>query len=427
MSVKNKLGQYFTKNILLKEKLYSFMLNDSINILEPSIGRGDLIDYVIQQNKLKDQHQNQNQNQNINIVFDMYEIDNTIELLDSINKNDVKFENFMDSIINKKYSTIIGNPPYIRTKTGNLYINFIEKCYNLLDNNGEMIFIIPSDLFKLTSASKILNVMMHNGTFTHIFHPHNEKLFENASIDVIIFRYCKNTNLDSKIANTIIYNDKLMNIVNSNGMITFCNANITNNENIANNLSNLSINVIDSKVLVLFKDYFDIYVGIVSGRDDVYKNAALGNINVITGNNKTDKFIFINKFPCNNEDINSYLLQNKNILISRKIKQFNDKNWFEWGAPRNIKTIEIHKGKSCIYLYNLSRKSTIAFKGTIDYFGGNLIMLKPKNNDIYNLDKIILYLNSDDFKLNFMFSGRFKIGHRQISYSLFDKKIIIDN
>ena len=68
----------------------------------------------------------------------------------------------------------------------------------IYENNGELIFIIPSDFFKLTSASKLLNNMILNGTFTHIYHPHNEKLFENASIDVIVFRYCKNNNLSNK-------------------------------------------------------------------------------------------------------------------------------------------------------------------------------------------------------------------------------------
>jgi hypothetical protein len=42
-------------------------------------------------------------------------------------------------------------------------------------------------------------------------------------------------------------------------------------------------------------------------------------------------------------------------------------------------------------------------------------MLKPKK--ICNLNNIVSYLNSDLFKNNFMFSGRFKIGHRQISNS----------
>ena len=45
-------------------------------------------------------------------------------------------------------------------------------------------------------------------------------------------------------------------------------------------------------------------------------------------------------------------------------------------------------------------------------------MLKPKDNYNYlNLNNIISYLNSDIFKNNFIFSGRFKIGHRQISNS----------
>ena len=34
-----------------------------------------------------------------------------------------------------------------------------------------------------------------------------------------------------------------------------------------------------------------------------------------------------------------------------------------------------------------------------------------------NLNNIVSYINSNTFKDNFMFSGRFKIGHRQICNS----------
>ena len=64
---------------------------------------------------------------------------------------------------------------------------------------------------------------------------------------------------------------------------------------------------------------------------------------------------------------------------------------------------------------NLTRHKNIAFKGNVNYFGGGLIIIIPKKK--INLDNVISYLNSDDFKSNFMFSGRFKIGHRQISNS----------
>jgi adenine-specific DNA-methyltransferase len=371
----NKLGQYFTTNNELKEIVYKFILNNPLNILEPSIGQGDLVSYVI--NKLP------------KITFDMYEIDNKIKLLDNIEKKHVIYADFIKHDITKKYKTIIGNPPYVKTNKRNLYIDFIEKCYNLLENNGELIFIIPSDFFKLTSASQLLNTMMTNGTFTHIYHPHNEKLFDNANIDIIIFRYNKNNSIDKKV----LYNNKLHNIINSNGLITFSNKENTNN--------------------IMFKDYFDIYVGLVNGKEEVYKNSELGNIKVLNGENKIDKYIYIEKYPCDDEKINKYLLDNKKKLLERKIKKFNENNWFEWGAPRNITTINKNIGKDCIYIYNLTRKKNISFIGNVEYFGGSLIMLLPKKE--CNLNNIITYLNSDIFKENFIFSGRFKIGHRQIS------------
>jgi adenine-specific DNA-methyltransferase len=377
MTAKHDLGQYYTTHIELKEKVFEFILNSPSNILEPSIGRGDLITFI--NNSLP------------NITFDMYEIDNNINLLDNIEKTNVIYGDFMTQHITKTYKTIIGNPPYVRTKKGNLYIDFTEKCYNLLDINGELIFIVPSDFLKLTSASKLLNSMMTQGTFTHIFHPHNEKMFANASIDVIIFRYCKNSSIEKKV----LYNDKLLYITNSNGLITF-----------------------DEKVntnCVLFQDYFDIYVGLVSGKEEVYKNEELGNIELLNGENKVEKYIYIENYPCEDVKINDYLLQHKNELITRGIRKFTEKNWFEWGAPRNIDAINSNNGKDCIYIYNLTRKSDVSFLGKVSYFGGGLIMLKPKK--MCDLNKIVAYINSNTFKANFMFSGRFKIGHRQICNS----------
>jgi len=374
---KHKLGQYFTTNTELKEKVFSFVLNNPSNILEPSIGQGDLIVFIIDKTP--------------SITFDMYEIDTQIKLLDKLPKDNIIYGDFMKQIITKTYKTIIGNPPYIRTKKGNLYIDFTKKCYNLLDDNGELIFIVPSDFLKLTSASKLLNDMMTHGTFTHIFHPHNQKMFENASIDVIVFRYCKNSSIEKQV----LYNEKILYITNSDGLITF------------GEKSNVNI--------VMFKDYFDIYVGIVSGKEKVYKNEEYGNIDVLNEEDKFDKYIYIEKYPCDNENINKHLLNYKKELIERGIRRFNENNWFKFGATRNISKVIKNIGKECIYIYNLTRKTNIAFLGKVSYFGGGLIMLKPKKN--CNLQTIISYLNSNTFKDNFIFSGRFKIGHRQISHS----------
>jgi adenine-specific DNA-methyltransferase len=367
-------GQYFTKNIELKEKVFEFILNNPVEILEPSIGRGDLVVYMI--DKLP------------GIIFDMYEIDKDIKLLKKIKKDNVIYGDFMEQVITKKYKTIIGNPPYVRTKKGNLYIDFIHKCYNLLEDNGELIFIVPSDFLKLTCASKLLNKIMNNGTFTHIYHPNNEKMFDNASIDIIVFRYCKN----NKIEKIVLHNNTSLYITNSTGLITFNEKKLDNH--------------------VMFHDYFDIYVGLVSGKEKIYKNEHLGNIEILNGENKIDKYIYVVKYPCDNEQINEYLLSHKTELMKRKIKKFNENNWFEWGAPRNITTIQNNIGCECIYIYNLTRKKNVSFAGHVTYFGGGLIMLKPKKQ--CNINNIVSYINSDAFKNNFLFSGRFKIGHRQI-------------
>ena len=111
MTTKHNLGQYFTTHVLLKEKVAEFILNSPDNILEPSMGRGDLVIFIKERNPT--------------ITFDMYEIDPTIQVLDKIQKDAVIYGDFINQPITKIYRTIIGNPPYIRTKKGNLYIDFI--------------------------------------------------------------------------------------------------------------------------------------------------------------------------------------------------------------------------------------------------------------------------------------------------------------
>ena len=293
-----KHGQYFTTDFTLQKKVYQFIKNKPDKILEPSVGRGDLVKYVKKHNKVN---------------FDCYEIDGNIKFI--INKKNIKISDFLKSEISCKYKTIIGNPPYIKTKTSNLYIDFIWKCFYLLQDEGELIFIIPSDFFKLTSSKNILKKMLIEGTFTDIYHPNNEKLFKNATVDVLIFRYCKNKNLPK----IILYNEEKLYLIENDGIITFC-------KNIVNTVS--------------IDEYFDIYVGLVSGKESVFKNSDLNNIEILNNHNKIDKYIYIKNYPCENEDINKYLFSHKDELIKRKIKNFNESNWYQWGAPRNIHIME---------------------------------------------------------------------------------------
>jgi adenine-specific DNA-methyltransferase len=108
-------------------------------------------------------------------------------------------------------------------------------------------------------------------------------------------------------------------------------------------------------------------------------------------------------------------MANKSILLERKIRKFNENNWFEWGAPRNITTIQKNLGKPCIFVRNMTRNQEVAFIDKVQNFGGSLLCLIPKESmtDV-ELKKIVSYLNSKELQKDYMYSGRFKIGHKQV-------------
>lgn len=381
-----KLGQYFTKNKILLEKLYEFHKNEADYILEPSIGQGHIVDFF--KKRKKDQK------------FKMVEIDRKIKLLPSLIEEPLTYANFLDLVFDDKYKSIIGNPPYVKKKGSNLYIDFIDKCFELLDDEGELIFIIPSDFFKLTSALKLIERMINQGNFTDIFHPHDENLFDEASVDVLIFRYVKTNILNKKIS----YNNKEKHIIMNNGSLIF------------------SDNV--NKDMIKFSDYFDVYVGMVSGNENILKNDTYGNIEIINSKECKNKYIYIEKFPTDNTNLNKYMLENKEDLQKRKVRKIDNNNWFEFGLLRNKKVIDLNKGKECLYIHNLTRKEEVCFKSNVQYFGGNLLMILPKNNNV-DLDKLCTYFNSYEFKDNYLYSNRFIIKQKNIKDCYIPNKILL--
>ena len=136
--------------------------------MEPSCGNGSF-------KKLK----------NNNSVF--IEIDG-----DVVTDKDVLIMDFFDYPVSEKFDTIIGNPPYVdnslftpkhKTKIkvqANLYLYFIEKCIDHLRDHGELIFIVPRDFIKLTSAKTINKLLFKKGTITDFYDYGDEKLFDGA-------------------------------------------------------------------------------------------------------------------------------------------------------------------------------------------------------------------------------------------------------
>ena len=365
------LGQYFTTNVFLQKTVKDLILNNPTKILEPSVGRGDLLT-------------------SIPIPYDAYEIDSTLDFV--IPKESIVFGDFLKQNITQKYTTIIGNPPFIQTKKGNVYLDFIKKCCDLLSDDGEIVFIVPSNFLKATKSGPVISTMLAKGHFTHVVFPNNESVFKDAAIDVMVFRYQKGV----KSNTTIVNNTKMF--LNFNTIVTFSNCVLKQGR--------------------VISDLFDVYVGIVSGLDSVFEHHVFGNIDVLVDLDKTKRMILIDTFPTPNAQLNEYMMHNKPRLLCRKIRKFTDVNWFEWGALRNARSIIKYFNEPCIYIKTMTRQPRVAFIGRIMYFGCTLLMLRPKTPSV-DIQRVCDFLNSDEFKTNFVYSNRFKITHNQIGSTIY--------
>ena len=380
MSTKKELGQYFTVDESLQKFVFDKTVNKGLTLLEPSMGAGHLLRLFLLSNP--------------DYPAVCYELDNKIKPIVTLSAaQTVTYADFMKEKVAGKFKTIIGNPPYVKQQgKPNLYLQFIEKCVDLLDVDGELIFIVPSDFLKLTSAAKVLRKMVDAGSFTDFLYPNDEKLFEESVVDVVIFRYqlgLKSTVcVRNGVASTWRFNE---------GIVTFANG----------------VAVADAKAVAV-GDLFDCYVGFVSGRDTVFCSD-LGDLELLCDKDKVRKYIYVTAYPSGNAAVDDYLKGHKTELLGRKIRKFNDGNWFEWGAIRNRGAVVERMGKPCIYVRTMTRQGVVAFAGTVQFFGGGLLCLVPKTDGL-DLAPIVALLNSGDVKKDYIYSGRFKIGQKQVRY-----------
>jgi adenine-specific DNA-methyltransferase len=396
------LGQYFTTNEELLQKVFDFTKHNEGTILEPSFGQGNMIKFFRDKNVTRD------------VIA--IEIDDSIAPLEGIQENTtIIYNDFLSYTTNIRFTTIVGNPPYFKLKKNpntdtilkcvNAYVAFIEKAYNLLTENGELVFIIPSDFFKLTSAKKLKELMINTGSFTDIYHPHKENLFHKAAQDIIVFRYQKGI----QVSNTK-YNDVEMNVSIQEGNVYF---------------KSLHANIKQDKEIKL-SEVFDVKVGMVSGAESIFNNALLGNVNILTASGyKTE--ILIDKLDDSvSNELNTYLQHNKKSLIDRRIKKFNDSNWFQWGCLRNVKFMTEQKDKLCLYAKVLTRDNVVFNVGNVQLYDGSLLCMFPKQLfTLEQLEKIKNFLNSPEFLQHFLYCGRYKVGQKTLSDCFIPEYILL--
>lgn len=210
---KNKFGQYFTP-----EQVADFMIDlaniqSNSKILEPSCGEGVFLKLLHKKGYHK---------------ITAYEIDKEL----SSEFDYVRYESFVSANIKEKFDLIIGNPPYIRwanledelkhellkNHLWNKYFNslcdylyiFILKSIELLNENGQLIFICPEYWLNTTHSITLRNYMLANGCFEEIYHFKETPIFDKVTVSIIIFKFVKSKQIKDKINISKFYaNQKL--------------------------------------------------------------------------------------------------------------------------------------------------------------------------------------------------------------------------
>jgi len=309
---------------------------------------------------------------------------------------------FFDYPQDELFDSIVGNPPYVRyqdvavdTKKklkselfdgrSNLFLFFIEKCIRHLKPGGELVFIVPREFIKLTAAKKLNAWLYAQGSITHFYETGDVRVFDEHTPNCAIFRFEKGR-MDRRM-------DDGRRFVEADGQLMF----------------------LRDDHSVRFADVFAVKVGAVSGADQIYTHAK-GNMEFVysktveTG--ATRRMLYGIKHP--------HLDKHKEELLARRVKVFDESNWWQWGRAFPISE------HPRIYVNGRTRKPEPFFLHDCNSFDGSILALFPKNQRISRRDLIecTMMLNKevDWQQLGFVCDGRFIFTQRSLQNCLLPEK-----
>ena len=291
-----------------------------------------------------------------------------------------------------KFDTIIGNPPYVRhqdilpetkkllnmegfDRRTNLYLFFIAKSLDHLNKGGELIFITPRDFLKATSAKKLNQRLYEEGTVTYYRELGDSLIFAGYAPNCAIWRWeksCPNRQVSSGQG---WFNEH-------EGQLWFG----------PKNRGHLS-------------DFFEVKVGAVSGADHIFANKKRGNANMVCSmtaqTGKTRRMIYNQK--------DRSLLPYKKELLNRRIRAFNENNWWEWGRKY------CEREQARIYVNCKTRNPKPFFTHPSKEYDGSVMALFPKKSNM-DIERAVNKLNRIKWnELGFECDGRLLFTQRSLS------------
>lgn len=382
------LGQVFTPiNVV---KFMVSLIQNNGPVLEPSCGDGVFLPYLPKSAVAIELDSKQAPSNSLNI-------------------------DFFDFPETEKFSTIIGNPPYVRfqdilettklklndeifDKRSNLYLFFIEKCIRHLKENGEIIFIVPREFIKSTSSRNLNDLIFKTGTITHLIDFGDSKLFEGAVPNCVVFRFEKDN-------------------FSRDCIISEINVSRTDNVEIEKLIKweDSQIQLLEGhfffskeKHKLSLKDIAEVKVGAVSGIDSIYANNEIGNRDFVYSGTVKDGSLKKMYWPEDPDEAKTLLAEYKEILISRKIRNFTEHDWWNWG--RGFPDNKLPR----IYVNGKTRNPNPFFNSECTNFDGAVLAIFPRNREI-DLKEFAEELNSLDWqKYGFLCDGRFLFSQRSL-------------
>ena len=394
MDTIDELLQKFTKSdVFTPDKISEIMssyLHNEGDVLEPSVGDGQLLKYINIDNY---EH------------IDIYDIKK--EYLDRCpsNNNVNKYhEDFITKEIIKKYRNIILNPPYIKIQDlseqyrdyirkkwkildkGNIdiYYAFILKCIDLLDDNGIMVAITPNSYLYNKGSLRLRKYLLDNKLIKRIIDYKSEKVFDKVST------YCCITIFTKENKDSLVYNDE-----------TIQYSDITNKEyNIFSTGGKYGTKSLN--------DICNIRNGIATLRDKIYihKSRIYDEPcwKVITSGDKdmwcifpyNDKAEVLNEdyFKNNNPLTYEYLKNHKGELAKRDKGNKIYPQWYSYGRTQSLK---ISKKDKIMYIPTFADPENIIYKIDSPKLCIGCLSLEMKD-DGYTIEQVKEYLeNNKDF------------------------------